>query len=244
MKQKMKSQLVFILGVLSVGLVSAVPSEVNDERLEGMFDDLVNDTINTILAKVNDPLEIPDLPLNFNSSFLNGYANITNFKLEGLRSIVATYINVQVLTMALNTTIDVPSIKLTTNYKLNVVIGEIIPFYGNGSISVTIHNIETLVAGRANITAGLSLSNVTVAFTLGDATFDLHGVLNNEELSLLIADVLNDVVVNFINDHVELISNIISSIAEELINSILNGGGKLAQMAQWKEAIEEIQINS
>ncbi|XP_066155563.1 uncharacterized protein [Euwallacea fornicatus] len=241
----MKLQLVFILGLAFFAeLVFAVSSEVKDEKLEGVIDDIVNQTINDILAKIVEPVEIIELPLNFNSSLLSGYANITNFKLEGLKTIVASYINVQVLNMALDAIINVPSFKIVTDYDMNVTIGKLIPFYGEGSISVAIHNINISLGGQANLTDGISLNNVTVSFTLGDATFDLHGILNNEELSLLISDVLNDVVVNFINGHTQLISNLISSIAEELINSILNGGGNSTEVVQLKQTIEEIQLNS
>ena len=51
--------------------------------------------------------------------------------------------------------------------------------------------------------------------------FDIHGLLDDEDLSQLLSDILNDLAVNLIDENQELISEVISPIAETLINEIL-----------------------
>lgn len=49
----------------------------------------------------------------------------------------------------------------------------------------------------------------------------MHGLLNNEDFSALVNTALNDNVAKFINDNAEVLSNIISTIAQTVIDAIL-----------------------
>lgn len=72
--------------------------------------------------------------------------------------------------------------------------------------------------------------------------FDVHGLLNNEDLSTLVTEVLNDNVVNFIDEHEQLISEIISPIAQTLINSLLGvlvGGSTSNETVVQEETVVE-----
>ncbi|XP_050307540.1 uncharacterized protein LOC126744225 [Anthonomus grandis grandis] len=224
----MKIQL-FLIGLVTLGVVSAGNiEEYGEPKLEGIIDGLINTTINNILANLTDPIAISNLSLSFDQDLLSGSTNISKFQLYGIKKLVATNISVSVLSLAMNATIEVPQILLNTKYYADIVAAQLVPLYGDGSISATIDDIVIQVGGKVNMTGGLSLSNVTVAFTLGDATFSLTGLLNNPDLSSLISQVLNDNVVSFINDNVEVLSKIISPIAQQLINVILNGGSSSA----------------
>lgn len=56
-------------------------------------------------------------------------------------------------------------------------------------------------------------------------------------------EVLNDVVVSFIDEHEQLISDIISPIAETLINSLLGGGSNSTETVQEQAVVESIVLS-
>jgi len=231
---------VLIIGLVATGLVFATPTANLNEsspKVGGIIEDLINATINTIVHNLTEPIAIDALTLNFTDELLNGRANLSAFALYGLKALAASQIQVNILSLAMNATIKIPKIKLDTKYFADVTLLEFIPLYGNGRVGVNVDKIDLLVTGRVNITHGLSISNATVSFGVGEISFDLHGLLNNEELSVLISTALNDSAGLFINQNRKAISDLISPVAQEIINAILKGNSTVAQTEKVREAI-------
>jgi hypothetical protein len=141
--------------------------------------------------------------------------------LAGLQSFQVTYLNFAIVGMRLNLTLDLPKIDFFTDYSLNLLVGNTVPVFGDGNLTIHIEDLEIQATAQANLTGGISVQNLELQITIGNATFDLHGLFNDEELSDLISSILNDLAVNLIDENQELITQIISPIAESLINSIL-----------------------
>ncbi|KAG5873857.1 hypothetical protein JTB14_025474, partial [Gonioctena quinquepunctata] len=75
--------------------------------------------------------------------------------------------------------------------------------------------------GFLSMKGGLKFSNLVVVLTVGDITFDLNGLLDNTEFSVLASVVLTDTVPDFINTNHQVITDIISPIVEQVLNSVL-----------------------
>ncbi|XP_030758422.1 uncharacterized protein LOC115884081 [Sitophilus oryzae] len=195
----------------------------DSDRLGGVIEALINATLNTILGRVSDPIYIESLNVNLSADALNGNISISKLNLYGIKDLVATYIKSDIFNLQTSMTLINPEITLEAEYDINVLLASLVPFYGAGKISTTIANTNVSFAGKANISNGLSFSNVTIGFTVDDAKFSVTGVLNNDELSALITEALNDNVASFINTYEDVISSLISSAAEEIINNIING---------------------
>jgi len=137
----------------------------------------------------------------------------------------------------MNSTIQIPHIKVDTNYVANTDFIKFLPLYGNGTVSVFLKNIELLVLGKVNITNGLSISNSNISFSVDDTTFDLQGLLDDEVFSHILSLTLTEIVAPFIKENREEISQIISPIAEKIINAILKGDSKSTDLVKLSEAI-------
>lgn len=235
---------IIVVGVLLVGFVytaAPVVNELGEEELGGFIDALINKTINSLLASLNETIAVDYEGLNFTDPNLSGEAEISELKLTGLKELVATQLDVTVATLALNATIVIPEIQLSTKYDANVLLAQLVPLYGKGRIGVTLDDIELHLGGKVSISP-LEISNVSITVTLSDAVFDLHGLLNNEDFSTLVSQVLNDNVVPFLNDYKEVIGNIISPIAQQIINSLF--GAKSMEVYELNNFLEEIVLTN
>jgi hypothetical protein len=189
-----------------------------------VFEDEINSTIEGLRPDIPDPLVVElyeiDLP-ETEDAIITGNGTITNLNLAGLQSFQVTYLNFAIVGMRLNLTLDLPKIDFFTDYSLNLLVGNTVPVFGDGNLTIHIEDLEIQATAQANLTGGISVQNLELQITIGNATFDLHGLFNDEELSDLISSILNDLAVNLIDENQELITQIISPIAESLINSIL-----------------------
>ncbi|CAG9766518.1 unnamed protein product [Ceutorhynchus assimilis] len=224
---KFLAQFCIIFVFLSVGLAATDLDSslvVEEPKLGSIFDDIVKKIIINLVASLPKTIEVPHLPISLNETkLITGSVDIANLTLSGLKELVATKIKVNILTLALQATLEVPKISFFTNYDADVSVLGKIPVFGNGNISANIDKMLLNIGGKAKFTSGLSLSNVTVSFTLGNTTkFSVIGLLDDDKLSTLLTESLNDDLVSFLNDNETLISNVISPIAGELINAILN----------------------
>ncbi|KYB27500.1 hypothetical protein TcasGA2_TC031133 [Tribolium castaneum] len=154
-----------------------------------------------------------------------GNASVANFELTGLQGFQVPYLHLAVVGMQLNFTFVLPSINLFTDYKGDLLVANLVPFYGAGKANVHILNAEIQGSAQTDLSNGISLKNLRIQLYVESATFDIHGALNNEDFSQILSALLNDLVPSFIDNHQQVISDILSPIIEGLINAILNGGG-------------------
>ncbi|XP_050307537.1 uncharacterized protein LOC126744222 [Anthonomus grandis grandis] len=173
------------LGVLSVGVFANNLEQYDDQKLRGIIDGMINTTINNILSNLNESIEVPILTLNLNQSLLSGSANIVNFNLTGIKELVATQINVSILSLAMNASIKIPLIQLDTAYNASFILAKFFPLFGDGAVNATINDIDVLVGGKVNLTGGLSLSKVTVSFGIQTAQVLLWNILIGTALTKL-----------------------------------------------------------
>lgn len=232
----MKLTIFVLFSVLSFSIAFKLPAGIEDTnddfdefdqldeiKLKGIIENIVNSTLSKVIASLPDPLQIKALPIEFPGGLISGKANVSDLNLIGLRNIVITTINLNLVKLHLDMNILVKEINVNTKYFIDMVLAELVPFYGAGKANINFGNFNLKVSGKANIN-GLSifLSNVSVGLNLESATFDIHGLLNNEEFSILVNTILNDNVARFINEYSDLISSIISPIVESVINSIIH----------------------
>ncbi|XP_072383937.1 uncharacterized protein [Diabrotica undecimpunctata] len=209
---------------LVFGLTNAnVISEYEDQNvaLQGMFEDILNGTINGILGKMTDPLVLNNTNLVFNEEgTLEGVANLSDFKLFGIKSLVATYIKITGMSK-LNMTVKIPDISVNFKYNLDVLLLDLIPLYGKGVNNIEIESIDLNITGGIDLSSGIKVKDISVLIDLGNAVFNLNGLLNNPEFSALVNTALNDNFCDFVDKNNELLSQILGQIFEEIINSAL-----------------------
>ncbi|RZC38239.1 uncharacterized protein BDFB_010032 [Asbolus verrucosus] len=187
-----------------------------------IFEDLINSTIESFRANLSDPLLLDayEIDLPDNGTIL-GNASIANLELKGLKGFQVPYLNFALIGFRLNFTIDLPVLDLYTDFNLNLLIADTLAIWGNGNVTVHLDNIDIQGSAQANLTDGLSVDNVRIQLQLGNGTFEIHGLLDDEDLSSLLSSILNDLAVKLIDENQELITEIISPIIQDLINSIL-----------------------
>ncbi|XP_056638098.1 uncharacterized protein LOC130446075 [Diorhabda sublineata] len=207
------------------GAIAAIPSldlRTGDENVElgSVITDLINKTINSLIENLDEPLVLDDINVDENSEGLSGTIDVTNIKISGLKSLVATYIDVNLISKIMNITIHIPDINLQFAANVDVVLAELIPLYGAGKNSIDLSEIELTITGLIDIhdLKHIKVQDVGVLIHLDSATFNLNGLLNNVEFTALINTMLTDNVAAFINDNDALLSKVLGQIIEDIVN--------------------------
>ncbi|CAH1369436.1 unnamed protein product [Tenebrio molitor] len=232
----MKQLVVVLFALLGGALSSDVKPEIYGvSNIEPyIMEDLINSTIEGIRADIPDPLLIDNLTITIPEeiTFLTGTADLSNFELTGLTGFQVPYLNLAPIGMILNFTFVLPSINLNTDYWGDLLVADLIPLYGDGKANI--HIVDAVIEGsaQAELSDGLGVKNLRIQLTVGSATFDIHGALDDEDFSAILSEVLNDVVASFIDNHQDVISDLISPIVEELINAILQSTAATTTVAQ------------
>ncbi|XP_023021884.2 uncharacterized protein [Leptinotarsa decemlineata] len=219
----MKNSSIFIFAALLGFACASIDRRLEeDKKLRDIFSDMLNNTINGIVQSMSDPLKIKDISIKFkDSELLSGGANVTKVSLLGISSLVAPFIKVDILGLKLSMEILLTDILLAFDYWLDILIADVLPFYGSGTNTVTLDNISLNVTGRVNMTGGMHVQNLTVGLQIEKANFNLNGLIDNPEFNSLLNTILNDNFCDFIRNSSELISSLLSSIVENVINSAL-----------------------
>lgn len=68
----------------------------------------------------------------------------------------------------------------------------------------------------------------------------MHGLLDNDEFSALVSEVLTDNVAEFLNEYKDAISDIISPIAGEIINELLKSSSNSTAVLELRENLESV----
>ncbi|XP_057653405.1 uncharacterized protein LOC130892197 [Diorhabda carinulata] len=207
------------------GAFAAIPSldlRTGDENVElgSVITDLINKTINSLIENLDEPLVLDDINVDENSEGLSGTIDVTNIKISGLKSLVATYIDVNLISKIMNITIHIPDINLQFAANVDVVLAELIPLYGAGKNSIDLSEIELTITGLIDIhdLKHIKVQDVGVLIHLDSATFNFNGLLNNVEFTALINTMLTDNVAAFINDNDALLSKVLGQIIEDIVN--------------------------
>ncbi|XP_044267644.1 uncharacterized protein LOC123013276 [Tribolium madens] len=232
-------QIIILLSFLFAGVIS---QENNVEYTIDpyIFEDIINSTIESLRPSIPDPLQIDNLPLSFpddETAVIKGNASVSNLELTGLQGFEVTALHFAIIGMRLNFTLLLPKIDFFTDYTLNLLIGNSVPIWGDGNVTLNLENAEIQASAQVNLTGGISVENLHIQITLGNATLELHGFLDDEELCSLISAIFNDLVTKLIDEQQNLISEILSPIIEAVINSIL------ASILQTTTALPEIVTN-
>ncbi|KAJ8982506.1 hypothetical protein NQ317_018546 [Molorchus minor] len=202
---------------------SASIEKRDDVYVRGVIENLVNSTLNGIIQNLTETIEIDDLPIDLGTNAqLSGYLDLSELKIIGLKSLVATDISVNVLALEVDVKLELTELLLSTNYKADLVALGLVPLYGDGLITITLDEVLLGIHGKAKLgTNSTSINDLAIVIALDDAVFQVTGVLDNTEFSTIVSNVLNDNVAKFINENQDLISGIISPLIENLINMVL-----------------------
>ncbi|XP_050316345.1 uncharacterized protein LOC126750692 [Anthonomus grandis grandis] len=220
-----------ILTLLSANLALGAPSHAQEAELQGIIDDLVNTTINELLASLEDPLALNSSFTKYNNAILTGWVNTTDFTLTGLQEIVATAISVHLLPpTSLNLTVNVQNLNLFLNYDTNLILGQLLPFFGTGNISANIDsfnvNLYTLAEISTNPLGFKGLKNATISFSVGKNTFlKIEGIWRSDSISKTINDFLEVFLsrfIDFLDSNQERISNVLSPILQAILDQFFN----------------------
>ncbi|RZC39873.1 uncharacterized protein BDFB_009073, partial [Asbolus verrucosus] len=218
-------------GLLVFGLIAllaqAITYDIKPHKVDKIepyvFEDMINQTIEGLRQNIPDPLLISNLSINLpEGGVLVGDANVSNLELTGLQGFQVPYLNLAMIGMRLNFTFVFPLINVNTDYWADVLLAELIPVYGNGRANVHLTDIEIQGSAQAQLGDVIAVKNLRIQLYLGTATFDVHGLLDNEDFSTIVNEMLTDMVASFIDNHQKFISDTFSPIIEELINGILN----------------------
>ncbi|XP_063907365.1 uncharacterized protein LOC135125644 [Zophobas morio] len=190
-----------------------------------VFEDLINSTIEGVRPDIPEPLEIETLDLTFvdeEGAILNGNATLSNLNMHGLQGFQIPSLSFEIIGMMLNLTLVFPEIDLFTDYRADLLVaGSPLLIFGTGNSSVNFGDVVIDVSAQVNLTGGISVENLNMQIYVGNGTFELHGLYDNEDFSELIETVLNEMVVDLIDSNQELISQVLSPTVESLINEIL-----------------------
>jgi len=213
--------------IISVSAVTPVEFEERNEHFHDFIGNIINSTINNILKNFTDPTLIPDISLSFNETgSLEGGLNASDITLSGIKKLVATNITTNLGKLSLNMTIKLPKVTVSFDYWLDVLLGDLLPLYGKGLNNIQISGINLDIGGKLNVTKGVKVQLSSVLLTLSSATFNLNGLLNNAEFSALVNTALNDNFVPIVNNNNRLLSSILASIIEGIINGATGGNFK------------------
>ncbi|XP_018561346.1 uncharacterized protein LOC108903601 [Anoplophora glabripennis] len=214
-----------LLAVL--GFALALPQYDSNHMVvvRDMIGDFINKTINSNLANLTEPVTIDSLHIDFDSEesdTLSGALNVTDAHIIGIKNLVAKQISVNLTSMDVDLELEINKLIVNLDYWADMVLLKLLPLYGSGKMNIVLEDFDVTVAGHADITDGISLDNVTIGIGLSAATFDLHGLIDNTEFSSLISAALNDNFVTFVNEHRQVVTNLISPIVENILHQILN----------------------
>jgi hypothetical protein len=228
----MKNFAIYLTLSLLCGCVFSVSdyeddSEISPYIMEGM----INSTIEGLRPSIPEPLEIDQLDINFGDfigeSLISGNLQLSDVSVSGLKGFQVTFLNMAAVGMKLNFTIEFPTIDLSTGYLADTVLLTILPIYGNGTSKIQIEGLQVKGITQLKLTAPLQLINLTIAIGLERMSFEVNGLLYDDEFSsfasTLVTSLLNDVVIPFLNENAGIVSTVISPIIEGLINDVLAG---------------------
>ncbi|XP_030748842.1 uncharacterized protein LOC115876932 isoform X2 [Sitophilus oryzae] len=214
----MKTIEVLYLGFLICAVVQVAHSE---ERLTSNDD--INNTINALISSLPDPLDIAPFQFQLNNSIINGSFVSSGLNISGINQTVATYIDVHtaILVGSYNVTFNLKGIDFVLNYTTDVLLGNLLPFFGNGSIKARLDNLTINIYVENHLT---KLRNIKVGFSVGEKTnFEIQGLMNNDYFSELINELLSTYIsrgIDFLNTNKDTIGSVISSIIQSIVDSI------------------------
>ncbi|KAL1491967.1 hypothetical protein ABEB36_012478 [Hypothenemus hampei] len=228
-------KLFVILACVTLFSVSASVVDLrNEDEIQDTLDDLINSTINSLIDGLDDPLESNVTFLTFNNVILEGWLNISDLKLGGLKSIVAPIIEVDYelsKPSSVNITIDVSHLDLFCNYDIKVFLGQILPFSSSGNITAQLDTFVINLFTMANVSLIPykidNFNQTTIDFTIGKDTFlhvkgEIYGDQEiGEDISEFV-DLLVPRIIDFIDINHDRISNVLSPLVQELLDSIFN----------------------
>jgi hypothetical protein len=228
----MKNFAIYLTFSLLCGYVFSVSDYEDDSEISPyIMEDLINSTIEGLRPSIPEPLEIDQLDINFGDfigeSLISGNLQLSDVSVSGLKGFQVTFLNMAAVGMKLNFTIEFPTIDLSTGYLADTVLLTILPIYGNGTSKIQIEGLQVKGITQLKLTAPLQLINLTIAIGLERMSFEVNGLLYDDEFSsfasTLVTSLLNDVVIPFLNENAGIVSTVISPMIEGLINDVLAG---------------------
>ncbi|XP_060519903.1 uncharacterized protein LOC132698067 isoform X2 [Cylas formicarius] len=216
------------VSIFIFGFGKTVPAEQIDEASpDGLLDGVVNATLNTIIGNLPDPLSFADIVINSDSDILSGYINITKVEVDGLKEIYAPLVDAG-LSLAVNLTLVLPKVTLDVEFDADSTFVKLLHFWGqHSSVSFTLVNAQVWIYGQADISNGLSIKDATIGFlNIDKLQFQFSNILNDDEFSDLLNDLLGKDFSDLFNDNVEYISRILTDIFK-----IISGGGSSTEVA-------------
>ncbi|KAK9870714.1 hypothetical protein WA026_008285 [Henosepilachna vigintioctopunctata] len=241
-------------GLFLVGICNAGPV-LQEELLVGdFFGDiiakLIQGVINGICSKIADPINIADKNIVLpDSQLASGHFEVKDLVESGLKGLKATNITVVTISPSkLYVTLGIPSMDINTNYDADILLASLIPIYGNGLANINFKNLQFEMSSGYKLEMfpkmALSINDLSFKLSIDSATFDLHGVINNEAFSVIISQVLDDTIAPFINNHSERLSKLLSPFLEKIINQAFSGSKKLELSATSFEELNEEELKA
>jgi hypothetical protein len=159
--------------------------------------------------------------------------------LTGLAQFVLSEIDVNLLQLRVEGTIQIPEIRgWADHYYLDGLIAGILPLFGEGGIDLTVHNIS--LSGAASLTTlnnQIGLKDVVVGATFDSITGNIENILGgdmddviNDILNILGADIFDSVAALISADVAETITQAVNAQLEGMslqdLIDIIEGGGE------------------
>ncbi|ENN74067.1 uncharacterized protein LOC109541229 [Dendroctonus ponderosae] len=231
---KMSSFVVFCCVLVALAQnIAASPAPNKNAHLQGVVEDFINITINSLLDGLDDPLKVPSLFERYNNVLLTGWLNVSHLELVGFSSIVAKSIDVEYHALtpsSVNLTLEIGGLSLFFDYEASLLLGQLLPYFALGNLSA---NLDSLVINLFTL-ADVSLvptnisnfQNASVDFSVGKNTWlHVEGIYKSDDISKDVnefLDILIARVIDFVDYNHERISRIISPILQEILDAIFN----------------------
>ncbi|XP_076267588.1 uncharacterized protein LOC143200790 [Rhynchophorus ferrugineus] len=180
---------------------------------------------NKIALDLPDPLVIESFSQRFNDVILTGTFSGSDLNLTGLSTIVFNLTKIDgIFPVKVNATLTVENLNLYLDYSTDLMVGQLLPFYGTGNISANINKIDISLYAEFNIPDLTHPKNIDVSFSIGDNTYlVIEGILRNQDISDSINEMIHIFIsrfVDFVNINQDLIERVLSSIIQSIVDGL------------------------
>ncbi|XP_077294162.1 uncharacterized protein LOC143916786 [Arctopsyche grandis] len=185
---------------------------------------LIHNGNETLGIPVLDPLIIPSIDINLNTSALKVNLEAEGISLTGIGDFDVSNIDITLLPMGLRFEGSFPLTKLVAEkYDL---VGKIavLPIYGAGNVLFEVGALK--FKGNARIAVGISgvsLRDLILELSLGSFKSETTGMLGGGDIDQVINAILADWVPDFFNSNSDSIADLVGDTLLTSINQVLDG---------------------
>ncbi|XP_017777895.1 PREDICTED: uncharacterized protein LOC108563668 [Nicrophorus vespilloides] len=227
------------LGLVLV-LVAAVNSLQHGFRMRSFNKRLLEPEINKTLECIREnlitgrpeegvpsfkPLHIQNISIDFSQlgfEDAHGLLDLKGIELGGLTDwdLQALEVNLGLeegVSISVEAFVNIPNLKVLTGYVANVTV-ENVYVWGDGDLEADLGNFGIKLDTKIN-TSGPKIEHIKILISLESFKAKLTGLFDDDEHSELVTQLLNQIVLNWVNEKSEDISDALEALLKDLVNN-------------------------